>query len=273
MKRLFSILVFFLAFCAPLFAQEKLHVFVNDRDLGVVALEENGVAYVPVMALALALKATILWNPLTNEIVVNGQAVGSDVFMKKGILYVPVEAIARGIGAAVGWNGQTHSIWVDTRHPAFPSLAQNNPLETHKNTVVVPPPPTNPPMPPPANTGFLTPRTVANADFSVTVTNVQSAHTIKDYYKSEAGTKFVIVSVSEQNISDQIQMYTGKFTLEDQNGNSYDYLDGLSNFHLEILRPGGINFGSLVFEIPENATPASLVLHTYGNPDLKVSLQ
>jgi hypothetical protein len=83
----------------------------------------------------------------------------------------------------------------------------------------------------------------------------------------------VVLHISEQNISDQIQMYTGQFTLKDTDGNSYNYLDGLSTFFLQILRPGGINFGSLVFEIPRSEAPAELILHTYGNMPLDISLR
>ena len=42
----------------------------------------------------------------------------------------------------------------------------------------------------------------------------------------------------------------GDFSLLDQNNRAYDYIEGLSNFWLVILRPYGINFGYLVFEVP-----------------------
>ena len=116
------------------------------------------------------------------------------------------------------------------------------------------------------------PRTSQNGVFKVTVSNLEVLPVIKDYYKPHAGSKFVVVSLSQQNISNQVQIYTGKFSLVDQNQNSYDHLEGLSNFWLVILRPFGVNFGYLVFEIPQNAKPSNLVLHALNQAPLTINL-
>lgn len=116
------------------------------------------------------------------------------------------------------------------------------------------------------------PRTAQNSVFKVTVSNLEIVPVIKDFYKPRTGSKFVVASLSQQNISNQVQIYTGKFSLVDQNQNSYDHLEGLSNFWLVILRPYGVNFGYLVFEIPQNAKPICLVLHALNQAPLTINL-
>ena len=124
-----------------------------------------------------------------------------------------------------------------------------------------------------ASSSPFIPKSEANDIFRVTVTNIEFVNAIKDYYKPKPGYRFVVVYLSQQNISDEVQIYTGRFSLLDQNNNSYDYIEGLSNFWLIILRPGGINFGYLVFEIPSDAKPMYLVLHGLNRSPLSVALR
>lgn len=123
-----------------------------------------------------------------------------------------------------------------------------------------------------AGTSPYIPRTAQNSVFKVTVSNLEIVPVIKDFYKPRSGSKFVVASLSQQNISNQVQIYTGKFSLVDQNQNSYDHLEGLSNFWLVILRPYGVNFGYLVFEIPQNSKPICLVLHALNQAPLTINL-
>jgi len=109
-------------------------------------------------------------------------------------------------------------------------------------------------------------------DFWIVVTNLQYADTIKNYYKPEEGYRFCIIFVSQQNISPEVQIYTGNFILFDKEENSYEYLYELSNFHLQILKPGGVNFGHLVYEIPVNSIPDRLVLYRSDEPDIEIDL-
>ena len=125
---------------------------------------------------------------------------------------------------------------------------------------------------PVAKGGVYVPRQASNSLFQVTVTNLETVDTLKNFYHPRAGYKYVVVYLSQQNISKQVQIYTGKFSLSDQNSRSYPYLEGLSNFWLVILRPFGINFGYLVFEVPVDSNPASLVLHSLNQAPLAVSL-
>jgi len=124
-----------------------------------------------------------------------------------------------------------------------------------------------------SSTSPFIPKSESNGVFRVTVTNMEYVDSIKDYYKPKPGYRFVIVYLSQQNISDEVQIYTGRFSLLDQNNHSYDYIEGLSNFWLVILRPGGINFGYLVFEIPGDTKPMKVVLHGLNQAPLSVGLR
>ena len=124
----------------------------------------------------------------------------------------------------------------------------------------------------PQNGRVYVPKTAKNSVFQVTVTNVENISTFKDFYRPKEGHRYVIVYLSQQNISQQVQIYTGRFSLLDQKANSYDYMEGLSNFWLLILRPFGINFGYLVFEVPVDSTPVSLVLHSLNQAPLTVDI-
>ena len=120
--------------------------------------------------------------------------------------------------------------------------------------------------------GAFEPETGKNQIYSVTVTNIEEVTNIKDTYNASTGSKYVIVYISQQNISSEVQIYTGKFTIIDENSKVYDYLEGLSNYWLAILKPGGTNYGYLVFEIPQYAKPARLVLNALSQPPLEISL-
>ncbi|MFP4497889.1 MAG: hypothetical protein ACLFQV_06710 [Vulcanimicrobiota bacterium] len=117
------------------------------------------------------------------------------------------------------------------------------------------------------------PRSESSEIFRVTVTNVEYVDSIKNHYKPKPGYQFVIVYLSQQNVSGDVQIYSGKFELVDDKNSAYKYIEGLSNYWLVILRPGGINFGYLTFEVPSNINPSELVLHGVGEAPLRVSIK
>ncbi|MBQ7503117.1 DUF4352 domain-containing protein [bacterium] len=123
-----------------------------------------------------------------------------------------------------------------------------------------------------ANGSVYIPKHAQNSVFQVTVTNLETISVLKDFYRPREGYKYVIAYLSQQNVSQQVQVYTGRFSLLDQKSASYDYIEGLSNFWLVILRPYGVNFGYLVFEIPADSKPVSLVLHSLNQAPLAVNL-
>lgn len=121
-----------------------------------------------------------------------------------------------------------------------------------------------------AGTVYL-PRSTQNNIFAVTVTNVETVASIKDY-RPRPEYRFIIVYLSQQNVSNEVQLHTGSFSLLDQNNRSFDYIEGLSNFRLVILRPYEINLGYLVFELPVDAHPTRLALHALNQAPLTLNL-
>lgn len=121
-------------------------------------------------------------------------------------------------------------------------------------------------------TAYFSPKTAQNSTFQVTVTNMEEISVVKNRFNASAGNKYVVLYVSQQNISPEVQIYTGKFTFVDENSKVYDYLEGLSNYWLSILKPGGVNYGYLVFEIPSYARPSYLVLNALNQPPLEINL-
>ncbi|MEN3014482.1 MAG: hypothetical protein ABDH21_00235 [bacterium] len=116
------------------------------------------------------------------------------------------------------------------------------------------------------------PRSAFNEEYKVTVSDLKETKVYKSMYNAQDGHKFVVISVSQQNLSNKVQLYTGRFVLFDNKNMKYDYIEGLSSYVLQILMPMGINFGTIVFEIPEESIPSKLVLETYGSTPIVVSL-
>ncbi len=116
------------------------------------------------------------------------------------------------------------------------------------------------------------PRSAFNEEYKVTVSDLKESRVYKGMYNSQSGFKFVIINVSQQNLSNKVQLYTGKFVLFDNRNSRYEYIEGLSSYILQILMPNGINFGTLVFEIPETSIPSKLVLETYGSTPIIINL-
>lgn len=120
--------------------------------------------------------------------------------------------------------------------------------------------------------GNFSQKSAKNSVFSVTVTDMEEISVIKNRYNASAGNKYFVIYVSQQNISPEVQIYTGKFTLSDENSNIYDYMEGLSNYWLSILKPGGVNYGYLVFEVPKSSRASKLILNALNQPPLSIDL-
>jgi len=171
--------------------------------------------------------------------------------------------VVKGKTSKISETLQKTDVALDTPTPKTPS-----PAPTKVNIDYTPPTP----GPKFDVTEAFIPKSQSNAIFQVTVTNIEEVSSIKDYYKPKPGYKFIIVYLQQQNISNEVQIYTGKFSLVDQKNSSFEALDKLSNFWLVVLRPGGMNMGYLVYEIPEDSKPMGVVLHGMNMPPLSVSL-
>jgi len=108
--------------------------------------------------------------------------------------------------------------------------------------------------------------------YTVNINKISYRKKIKNYYTAKSGYHFCILEICQKNISSEIQIYTGAFSLFDTDGHSYDYLEELSTFCLMVLPPGDINFGKLVYEIPVEAVPEKLVLYSVNTPTLSIQL-
>ncbi len=116
------------------------------------------------------------------------------------------------------------------------------------------------------------PRGSSNASFSITVTDIDRCENLRGYYQPRSGYRFLLVHVSQKNVTNLPQVDPGKFYLQDNSGNTYESLEEMSTHRPIILRPYGVNFGYLVYELPETSLPSKLILTCVGQPPLGVSL-
>lgn len=296
----------------PAQAQDQhILIYVNGVKITVAPIIRDGILYLPPMPLSEALAAKIEWVPKLNIIKVNDEVINAVPLNIDGRIYIPVESIAHAVGANVEWDGTKKTVRIyqgsastavkpmQPQTPPAPATLLPSPstpvqpaVPPYNQTVAGSPPggetgfvrPGNSPPtlpgglnngPPPISSEYpelAPPKTVSNDVFKVTVTGTELVQSIKDYYKPRHGYKFVVIYLSQQNVSKEVQIYTGKFSLLDQKGRVFDYIEGLSNFWLMILRPSGINFGYLIYELPEDSQPAHLVLQALNQKPLTLSL-
>ena len=111
---------------------------------------------------------------------------------------------------------------------------------------------------------------VRDGKFEFTVTKVETGvESVGDEFLSqEAQGQYVLVHMTVENIGDQAQMFDGSNQeLTDTEGRTHQsdgsaaiYL-GDANSFLTDINPGNSVEGTVVFDIPADATPASLALH------------
>lgn len=124
------------------------------------------------------------------------------------------------------------------------------------------------PAPAADTAGIGTP--VRDGKFEFTVTEVQPGVTEigDEYFGEQAQGQFVLVRLTASNIGDEAQTLFGdNQTLVDEQGREHSantmaalYLDDNDTFANEI-NPGNTVQGTIVFDIPVDAVPASIELH------------
>jgi len=123
---------------------------------------------------------------------------------------------------------------------------------------------------------------VRDGKFEFTVTKVQKgvAEVGDEYLNEKAQGQFVLVHVTVKNIGKEAQTFDdSNQTLRDTDGRKFDadseagiYLDD-SNAFLNDINPGNTVKGIVVFDVPKDATIASLELHdSMFSGGVKVSL-
>ncbi|MDQ7826244.1 MAG: DUF4352 domain-containing protein [Candidatus Eremiobacteraeota bacterium] len=234
-------------------------VTVNGKALKEKAIYVEGLVYLPVDAIANALGVSYEWDPSKKRITFNGKPLTGKAIKIQGVLYVPSVSVAENTNGRIKMDPQSKALSIFTG----------------KDIGVKTPTPTHTPVATPiqsVNEPFI-PIKAENDVFKVTITNLETVTTVKGQNTSRSGNKFIIIYLSQQNISNEVQIYTGKFALVDSSRQVYEYQESLSNFWLLVLRPGGNNFGYLVFEIPVNVQPMQVVLSTTTRPPLTLNLR
>ncbi|MBM3461808.1 MAG: DUF4352 domain-containing protein [Armatimonadetes bacterium] len=249
--------------------QLAARIYLGDKLVGYRALVVNRVAYIPVEAVHNPLGGKVGWDPLTHAVSVNGRPLGATPHYSGGVIYVPASAVARVLGLKASWHARSRAV-------VFTHPSRVAPRPSPTPPVVVRPSPTPSASATPSPGAWRVPFTpVAGGDgvFQIHVTDLVELNQVRGYYTPGSGNKFVQVNLSQQNTSNELQIYTGKFTLEDEQNRTYDSVENLSNFWLVILRPGGINFGYLIYVVGQDAQPRSITLHTQNRAPLTVPLK
>ena len=305
MRILAILLLFSLAAWAK---DDVLTVHCNGNPVNLQAVLRNGVAYYPIEDLVSVTGARVNWNPSAKELRINETVIDVEPVYLGGKIYLPLDTFANAAGYTTTWDAgrgtvvmkrvstnmpqAAHSVstpgrarvpgghdlpydaTLDGRLPAGWQFA--NPIEPPAAPLSRPTPPTqasiNVMKRAENNSGdVFIPRSARNAAFHVTVTNLERLPSFRGYYQAKSGYLFYVVYLSQKNISGVPQVYPGKFHLQDAQGNSYDSMEELSSFWPVIMKPFGINFGYLVYEIPDTTFPARLVHTTVGLAPLSVN--
>jgi hypothetical protein len=241
-----------------------IEMTLNNRLMKQKAVARDGAVYVPLEAVAQALKMPFEWKPDQKRATLNGKPLRGKAYKINGVLYVPAIAMAENSNARIKFDVKKSVLAIFTGAVAVKPLTPTTSIPVMATPTSVP----TQTAPEPFN-----PKNASNDVFKITLTNIETVNTMKGHYTPRSGCKFVIIYVSQQNISDEVQIYTGKLALMDSNGQAHEYMDALSNFWLLVLKPGGINFGYLVFEIPTNAVPMQVVLATTTRPPLTLNIK
>ena len=258
----------------------------------------NNISYVDTQVLSAILDTPVYWDPNEKALIASNLKIYTKAVVYKNKLLIALRDVLVPLGYEIKWNQVNRSITIykpsykksisksdlkiensktnsndkinkndNTKKYEIPFIDNDNnnknnnnkSKEINKQPIAIPP------------TVFI-PRSASNEEFKVTVSDLKESKLVKGLYTPKQGFKFVILTVSQQNLSNKVQLYTGKFVLYDDKGYKYEYIEGLSSYILQVLLPSGINFGTLVFEIPENNIPSKLVLETYGSTPITLSL-
>lgn len=281
----FSLALFLMVLSPPSAGAQvrTVDIVVGDRVISDRGLVSKGVVYVPVRPVAAALGVPCKWVPARKRLVINGRTVTGKAIRYNNMIYVAYTAVAGCSGMPVIFDGASGRVVFNPPTDAdgvvsyvgmgaAPKVSRPSGTVPVRGSVA----PSKRVQQPPA-AGFINepfiPVVGENDVFKVAVTNLENTDKVKAQSVSKPGNKFVVVHLSQQNVSNEVQIYTGKFALMDNTKRIYEYSEGLSNFWLVVLRPGGSNFGYIVFEVPQSAEPSKIILSTTSRPPLVLGLR
>ncbi len=304
MKNWFHRWILAAALAAPLWAAENgLTVYCNSVPVKLSAILRNGIAYYPVQPVVAAFGADMYWNPTVRALRIDRKNIEIEPVFIGEEIYLPLETMAEALGASATWNpGQAEVVLNRTKRP---EAINNTPMTSFQGSHVpedyttggrtpsnLQPPPSVPVRPAQgtpdplagqrvaavldreqAGAGDIyTPRVARNAAFQVTVTNLEVVDNIRGHHQPRNGHRFIVVYVSQKNVTMQPVLNPGNFYVQDQMGNDFEPLMEFSNFMGVVLKPYGINFGYFVYELPAQSVPIHLVLVSTTHSPVTVNL-
>ncbi len=260
-------------------AVETVTVIVNGRTIADKGIINKGIAYIPLHKVLSILNINYKWDPSARVLSVAGKPVTGKLIRYKGVLYTSYLSVSNVSNLPVAFDALSKRVFVNPQMSADDLIASMGGKKTG-NSINTKPIDTSPKSNISSGTSSsasinepFVPVLGENDVFKVSVTNIEQLTTIKGQSPSNPANKFVAVYLSQQNVSNEVQIYTGKFALLDRANKVYEYSEGLSNFWLVVLRPGGSNFGYIVFEVPKDSQPMQLVLSTTSRPPLALNLR
>ena len=297
---------------APLWAAgQSMTIFFQGKSITVDGIYRGDVVFYPVEQISGFTGVRCVWNESLKQLNINGAKPSIDSIELGGQHFLPLEAFVECSGLVATWDVGRSTLVLHRPGDKMPSSAAglstpSNPVEVNDPTQapfdsslqgrlpagwhMAPLIDRAAPPPGPAGSNHLPvaavldrrsnnttnevyiPRSGRNAAFQVTITDVTRVDNLRGYYQPKGGHRFVLVHLSQKNLTNTAQVDPGKFYLQDGGGNNYEALDELSSVRPVIFRPYGINFGYLVYEVPETVAPVRIVLTTVGASPLSVNL-
>lgn len=282
-------------------AESTLTVYCNGSPLKLSAILRNGQAYYPVQPVVQAFNSDMYWNPTVRSLRIGRKNIEIEPVFIGEEIYLPLETVAEALGCSATWNpgrgevvlNHKPQVGGNMRAPVTSFVNGHVPEDYttggHTPTYLQPPPST-PVRPAPGEPDPLagqrvsaslqregagdiyTPRVARNAAFQVTVTNLEVVNEIRGQYQPRNGHRFIVVYVSQKNVTMNVVLNPGVFYVQDQMGNDYEPMMEFSNFMGVVLKPYGINFGYFVYEMPQQSVPIRLVLVTTNQSPVVVNL-
>ena len=285
-----------------LFAEEPpLTVICNGVKVPLRPILRNGLAYYPVQPVVDAFGLDMHWNPTVRGLRIDRKNVEVEPVFIGDVIYLPLETVAEALEASANWNPGRAEVILNRKRTvgALNNTPQWDPSSGHiandaSQGGYVPsnaqPPSMEQPRPAPgvpdpaagqrvaqalrrSDSGDIyTPRVARNAAFQVTVSNLEVVEQIRGVHQPRNGHRFIVIYVSQKNVTMQPVLNPGVFYLQDQSGNDYEPLQDYSSFLGVVLKPYGINFGYFVYEMPIQSVPIRLVLVTSMQSPVMVNL-
>ncbi len=295
------LLVLLLSFFPARAEEPPLTVICNGVKVSLRPILRNGLAYYPVLPVVEAFGLDMHWNPTVRGLRIDRKNIEVEPVFIGDVIYLPLETVAEALEASANWNPGRGEVILNRKRtvgalnntPLWDPSSGHIPNDASQGGYVpshAQPPSMEQPRPAPgipdpvagqrvaqvlrrSDSGDVyTPRVARNAAFQVTVSNLEVVEQIRGVHQPRNGHRFIVIYVSQKNVTMQPVLNPGVFYLQDQSGNDYEPLQDYSSFLGVVLKPYGINFGYFVYEMPVQSVPIRLVLVTSMQSPVVVNL-